>query len=78
MLYICGNKQSNMENYYIVQYNDSYGNGTDKDIECLVKSKEDFDLWLSKHNEERENDGNEPEDEDEFDLIPITLFNPKN
>lgn len=59
------------EIYYIVQYNDRYGNGQNKMYECLVKSKEDFDAWLKNHNEMR--DGAE-ETSDEFDLIPIKLF----
>ncbi len=60
--------------YYIVQYNDCYGNGDNKSIEALVESKEDFNHWFEQHNKDRENDGNEPECEDEFDLIPIELF----
>lgn len=59
------------EIYYIVQYNDRYGNGSDKSIECILKSKDDFDAWLKNHNEMR--DGAE-ETSDEFDLIPIKLF----
>lgn len=60
---------------YIVQYNDRYGNGTDKKLECVVKSHEDFHKWLEQHNSERVADGNEEESTDEFDLIPIQLFN---
>jgi len=62
-------------NLYIVQYNDRYGNGTDKNLECIVKSHEDFYKWLEQHNSERVTDGNEEESADEFDLIPIKLFN---
>ena len=62
-------------NLYIVQYNDRYGNGTDKNLECIVKSHEDFYKWLEQHNSERVADGNEEESADEFDLIPIKLFN---
>jgi hypothetical protein len=44
-------------------------------FECIVKDKNDFIEWLQKHNEEREADGNEPESEEEFNLIPVQLFN---
>ena len=60
--------------YYIVQYNDCYGNGTDKSIETLVESKDDFKKWLEQHNKERIADGEIDESEEEFDLIPIELF----
>ena len=57
--------------YYIVQYNDKYGNGNDKKIECLVKNKTAFKKWLKEHNSMRDA---KPERTDEFDLIPIGLF----
>ena len=59
--------------FYIVQYNDCYGNGDDKAIEGLIESKEDFDAWLEQHNKERDI----TDDEVEFDLIPIILFTNK-
>lgn len=64
-----------METYYIVQYNDCYGNGDNKTIECLVKDKKTFKKWLKQHNIDRKSDGNEPEDVEEFDLIPVNLIN---
>ena len=60
--------------FYIVQYNDKYGNGKDKYFECVVKDKESFDKWLKAHNEERAEQGEMEEGADEFDLIPIGLF----
>lgn len=64
------------DTFYIVQYNDRYGNGTDKKIECIVKSSFEFRKWLEEHNEVRVGDGNEPENEEEFDLIEVKLFKP--
>ena len=55
---------------YIVQYNDCYGNGNDKSLEVVLKSKDDFASWLEQHNEERES----PENEEEFTLIPINMI----
>ena len=72
--YLKSNNINMEKTFYIVQYNDRYGNGTDKSNEILVESKKDFEAWLVLHNEEREAEGNEPDDEDEFDLIPINLF----
>jgi len=60
--------------YYIVQYNDRYGNGQNKTYECLVKSEAEFERWLKKYNKEREDDGEMVEGADEFDLIPINLY----
>lgn len=65
-----------MSTFYIVQYNDRYGNGQNKAYECLVKSKAEFEEWLKRYNEEREEDGEMEESADEFDLIPISLFEP--
>jgi len=65
------------KNYFIVQYNDKFGDGNNTTFECIVKDKNDFIKWLKKHNEEREADGNEPEGEEEFSLIPIGLANLK-
>jgi len=60
--------------FYIVQYNDRYGNGTDKVFETLVRDKQGFEDWLKAHNQEREEEGEMEESADEFDLIPINLF----
>ena len=60
--------------YYIVQYNDCYGNGDQKQNEVLVKNEAGFWKWLKQRNKERVADGNEPEGEEEFDLLPINLF----
>jgi hypothetical protein len=60
--------------YYIVQYNDKYGNGNDKVLETLVKDKQGFEDWLKAHNATRYLDGEMEESADEFDLIPIGLF----
>jgi hypothetical protein len=63
-----------MTQYYIVQYNDKYGNGKDKVLEVLVKNKQAFESWLKEHNALRESEDELTESEDEFDLIPINLF----
>lgn len=60
--------------FYIVQYNDKYGNGDDKKIETLVRDKQGFEDWLKTHNTTRYLDGEMEEGADEFDLIPISLF----
>lgn len=60
--------------FYIVQYNDKYGNGDNKSFEILVKDKQVFEDWLKAHNEEREEQGEMEEGAEEFNLIPITLF----
>ena len=60
--------------YYIVQYNDRYGNGTDKVFETLVRDKQGFEDWLKAHNAQRYIDGEIEEDADEFELIAISLF----
>lgn len=62
--------------FYIVQYNDCYGNGDDKKIECIVKNKTDFLKWLKEHNDERKGMGAEPEGAEEFNLIPVNLWKP--
>jgi hypothetical protein len=59
--------------FYIVQYNDCYGNG-ERQNEVLVKSEKEFWRWLKKHNKERVESGEMEEQVEEFDLIPITLF----
>jgi len=63
--------------YYIVQYNDRYGNGYATKMECIVKNKTDFNKWFKQHNKERKDMGATPEYKEEFDLIPITLFETK-
>jgi phosphopantetheine adenylyltransferase len=64
------------ETYYIVQYNDRFGNGTDKNFEALVRSEAEFKKWLKQHNAERKEMGADRELPEEFDLIPISLFKP--
>ena len=64
---------------YIVQYNDCYGNGTDKKLEAVIESKDDFKSWLEQHNDNRRMDCISDDDfivesEEEFDLIPIDMF----
>jgi hypothetical protein len=67
-----------MENntFYIVQYNDRYGNGDDKKIECIVRDKNMFKKWLKQWNKERKEMGNEPENPEEFNLISVNLWPP--
>lgn len=60
--------------FYIVQYNDKYGNGTGKVMETLVRDNQGFEDWLKAHNAQRDIDGEMEESADEFDLIPISLF----
>jgi len=60
--------------YYVVQYNDMYNNGKDKVLETLVRDKQGFDNWLKAHNAQRDIDGEMEEGADEFNLIPINLF----
>jgi hypothetical protein len=43
-------------------------------LETLVKDKQGFENWLKFHNAQRHIDGNLPEGEEEFNLIPINLF----
>lgn len=67
--------------YYVVRYNDCYGNGETK-LEVIVESREDFKKWLELHNEERRDDFDDDdfveEKEEEFDLIPLELYTLKN
>jgi hypothetical protein len=65
-----------MENstFYIVEYNDCYGNGDQKSNEVLVRNEQEFLLWLEIRNKERADAGELVEDMEEFDLIPIELF----
>jgi len=65
-----------MENstFYIVEYNDCYGNGDQKSNEVLVRNEQEFLRWLEIRNKERADAGELIEDVEEFDLIPIELF----
>jgi hypothetical protein len=63
--------------FYIVQYNDRYGNGNDTKIEVLVRSQLEFNKWLKEHNAERIAMEEEPEGIEEFNLIPISLYESK-
>jgi hypothetical protein len=66
---------------YVVRYNDTYGNGKTK-LEVILKNKEEFWDWLAQQNKERadsqdldvDDDDFCCEGEEEFDLIPLTLF----
>ena len=63
---------------YIVQYNDCYGNGSDKKLEVVIESKDGFKSWLEQHNDNRRMDCISDDDfieesEEEFDLIPLNL-----
>jgi hypothetical protein len=60
--------------FYIVEYNDCYGNGDQKSNEVLVRNKQEFLRWLEIRNKERADAGDLVEDMEEFDLIPIELF----
>lgn len=60
--------------YFIVQYNDRYGNGDNKMFECIVENKTAFNNWLKEHNRERRGMGAKSEKKEEFNLIPINLF----
>lgn len=64
---------------YVVQYNDCYGNGTDKKLEVIVENHNHFLEWLKKHNENRRMDYLDDDDfieesAEEFNLIPLNLF----
>lgn len=61
------------EQVFIVKYNDLYGNGTDTYLECVVRSRDEFYEWLDWHNDIRVSHENDPEDEELFTLIPISL-----
>lgn len=72
-----------MKTYFVVQYNDCYGNGDTK-LEAIVKSHEDFIKWLEVHNKERadlqdlevDDDDFCYEGEEQFNLIPLNLYKP--
>jgi hypothetical protein len=57
---------------YIVRYNDIYGNGDNQKLEVIVENRNHFLEWLEEHNESR--GGSEPELEEEFDLIPLSVY----
>ena len=63
-----------MTSIYIVQYNDCYGNGTDKSFEVALTDKKDFKAWLKEHNAERKGMGAMKESADEFDIIELKVF----
>jgi len=60
--------------FYVVQYNDCYGNGDNKTLEVIVENHNDFKEWLKQRNEEREEFGECEESEEEFNLIRLNLF----
>ena len=57
---------------YIVKYNDIYGDGDNQKLEVIVENRNHFLEWLEEHNESR--GGSEPELEEEFDLIPLSVY----
>ncbi len=64
---------------YVVEYNDCYGNGTDKKLEVIVENHNQFLEWLKEHNENRRMDYLNDDDfveesAEEFNLIPLNLF----
>jgi hypothetical protein len=63
---------------YVVEYNDCYGNGTDKKLEVIVETHNQFLEWLKEHNENRRmdylDDDFVEESAEEFNLIPLNLF----
>jgi hypothetical protein len=59
--------------YYVVQYNDCYGNGDTK-LEVIVKNKSGFKNWLKEHNKQRRDMGEKGENSEEFDLIELNFF----
>ena len=64
---------------YVVEYNDCYGNGTDKKLEVIVETHNQFLEWLKEHNENRRMDYLNDDDfveesAEEFNLIPLNLF----
>ena len=63
---------SNLKNVrlYSVTYNDCYGNGDQTSLECVTN---DFEKWFAEHNEDRENDGEEPEDREEFTVEELSV-----
>jgi len=66
------------QTFYIVKYNDTYGNGDETSIEALLRSEKDFKKWLKEHNKERKENGEQRELAEEFDVVPVQLFNQLN
>lgn len=62
----------NKQEMYIVRYNDVYGNGDDQKLEVILENRNHFLEWLEEHNESRGEP--EPELEEEFDLIPLSVY----
>jgi len=56
---------------YVVKYNDAHGNGDNQNLEVIVENRNQFLSWLDEHNESRDA---EPETEDEFELIPLSVY----
>jgi hypothetical protein len=46
----------------------------DNSIEAIVDSPNAFDEWFSRHNNEREDNGELPESKWEFDLVEAEFF----
>jgi hypothetical protein len=46
----------------------------DNSIEAIVDSPKAFDEWFSRHNKEREDNGELPESKWEFDLLEAEFF----
>jgi len=68
---------------YVVKYNDTYGNGNKQKLEVIVDNRNNFLKWLDEHNESRRMDYITDDDflketEEEFDLIPLTLYVSEN
>jgi len=65
---------------FVIRYNDCFGNGnneeieTDSSIEGVIENQEDFPKWLEEHNKNRIDAGDEPELEEEFDIISTTMY----
>lgn len=50
----------------------------DDSYEVILDSKKDFNNWLKEHNKEREDDGETPEEKNEFEVVAISYYQPKN
>ncbi len=72
---------SKEKHVYLVTYNACYENPEDASIEgCIIATdwedaNEKLLKWLDRWNEEREADGEMPEDEVEFDLEELSILN---
>ena len=58
-----------MKKVFIVTY--------EEEVEVVLSKRSDFKKWLKEHNKKRKDDGNEPEDADEFDISEADSFIPK-